>query len=156
MAKAQPILKQVFMETVSFLKWARLPDEDVRSLAGGGYFDGITNVFISPDVHSLHIVWEEPGGVIAHEIADYPYDGEMTVTEFLADEIAADSWELIEDKDVYSVLSDFKDWTAENTPVITLARLQEAEKQAQAARSLFVWLGVSSDDDATATTTDAR
>ncbi len=145
MKKAQPILKQVFMETVSFLKWARLADEDVQSLTSGGYFDGITNVFISPDVHSLHIVWEERGGVIAHEIADYPYDGEMTVTEFLADEIAADSWEIIEGQDVYSVLSDFKDWTAENTPVIALARLQEVEKQVQAARSLFMWLDASAE-----------
>lgn len=141
MTKQQPLLKQVFMEAIPFINWARLSDEDVAKLG----VHGIKSVFISPDVHSLHLVWDEGNGVIGHEIADYPYDNTVTVFDFLASEVGDDTWELIEGQGVYEVLSDYKDWTPENTPTVTLARLQEIEQQKRGMLSIFIWLESAAD-----------
>lgn len=105
-------------EKVDFLKWAQLDPEFVAQYT---YNDPKYKIFISPDVYSLHIVWEEPkdedGNTIWHQIEDYQDD--ISAIEFLENELCACSegpigWT----NDIYEAISDFSEVTPENTPVI--------------------------------------
>ena len=89
---------------IGFLEWAEL---DVKECADKLCTDSsLQHIVVSPDVHSLHIVWVEPDGAICHEIADWPGD-EVTVSEFLSEEIGDDSWECLDDEDFDNLIPDF-------------------------------------------------
>lgn len=112
--------KKYFMEKIGFLKWARVE----------GYWqkeaEGISNCIISPDVHSLHLAWEESDGAIGHEIADYPYEDmtEEEILEWVENEIADDTWQLYNpgEMDLLEAASDYgKDIEGlDELPVITI------------------------------------
>lgn len=131
--------KRAFMNKIGFIKWAQIHPDDVASLS---YFSpGCGRVFISPDVHSLHIVWEEPeqpsGQRLWHEIEDYPYE-DQSPSEFLDDHVFDDcqgpiGWT----DDAYEAISDLGEWTAENTPIIRIAELDEEYDSIGSARSLL-------------------
>ncbi len=111
------MIKQIFMDIIGFLKWAQLNQSDVNEIV----YEQDCPVFLSPDVNSLHIMWVEPDGQISHEIADY--NGFDTVLEMLEDEICDDRQGPVEAGSIYEAMSDFTEWTPDNTPVITLAQL---------------------------------
>jgi len=114
-------MKQVFMDQIGFTDWKQLRPEDVLELTGRS---DIGKVFLSPDVHSLHIVWEEDEHV-RHEVADY--DEDQAIGEFLGEHIGDDSWDDHEGADIYELISDFGNESAETTAVISLAELTQGE-----------------------------
>lgn len=103
--------KDKFIQSIGFMKWVQLHPDDVKDIGGSAAKDSL--VFLSPDVHSLHIVWTIPESQQAGldfdtqwEVADYPYDDEESVRDFLENEIFDDAWEsfYLKDKDCTSVL----------------------------------------------------
>lgn len=122
-------LRQKFMDTVGFLKWARVHEDDVREFDFGDTVDA-SRVFVSPDVHSVHIVWLEDDGYLRHEIADYPYDDDVTVFDFLDAEVGDDSWDMFEPGD-HDILEDLNDYgnefaSLDEVPVVTVKQLEAA------------------------------
>jgi len=114
----------VFIKVVPFLTWAQLHPQDVESLDSGAY---IERVFISPDVHSLLMLWEEGPGMWAHTRADYAaFD---SVRELLNAEVGDDSEETFYDvKDVFAeLMSDYGITTAADVPVLRVADFLSAE-----------------------------
>ena len=111
------VMRDVFMSSIGFLEWKQLWPADVQKLTGGR--TDIGRVFLSPDVHSLHVVWEE-GDEVRHDVEDY--DGRL-VEEFLADSIGDDSYEEVVGLDVFEVISDVSEQTSENTRMVTLVEL---------------------------------
>lgn len=84
--------KEFLMEKIGFLQWARLDVEFMNE-----YCYEQPETIISPDVHSLHIIWKWDDGIIQHEIADYPYvDDYEEFLEWLAEEIGDDAYGDIE------------------------------------------------------------
>lgn len=116
-------VKQQLMQNVGFMKWVEVKREDVINILGHRNFDG--QVFISPDVNSLHATWTLPSeNLWQHQIADYPYDDETPLLEFLEDAILYDAYETEDlDRDIYEILSDYGTWTKANTPVMSLKQL---------------------------------
>jgi len=116
------------IETLGFLKWLRLDDdglEKARSCAG----PGLKSVFLSPDVHSLHLVWVWEGGEIQHEIADYPDEWELEdnggLRKWVLDEIGGDYWETFNGRSIEDALSDIADIPdAMKLPTVSLALLE--------------------------------
>lgn len=116
-------LKQQLMNKIGFLKWVELSRESIMELS---FYEYPGRVFLSPDVHSLHIVWTiNESRAIQHEVADYPDSG-VTLRDFLEDEIMDDAWDTLEDVDdneVYEWLSTHATVTADTVNVVTLADL---------------------------------
>ena len=120
-------LRQKFVDTIGFLKWARVHEDDVRKFEQG---DIVSDVFVSPDVHSLHILWVENDDYLHHEIADYPYDDDVTVFDFLDAEVGDDSWDMFEPGD-HDLLEDLNDYgnefaSLDEVPVVTVKQLEAA------------------------------
>lgn len=119
-------IKKQLMEMIGFLNWAEVKPEDVQQITfepGKNYWEKGGQVFLSPDVHSLHLLWTWPEDQEAcHEIADYPDDNEISLEEWLSNEIFDDSWDVISLKNqtAYDIMSDFKEMTRENTPIVAL------------------------------------
>lgn len=105
-----PILSKTVQQTfrksrlIDFLQWGEL---DVKECAEKlGTDPNLKRIAISPDVHSLHIAWEEPGEFVCHEIADWPCD-DVTMKEFLSDEIGDDCWDSHEDTTLDDMIPDY-------------------------------------------------
>lgn len=112
-------MAKTFHRKINFLHWAQL---DPKFVEKHMYIKPEFKVFISPDVRSLHIVWEEPkdeeGNTIWHQIQDYEDD--KSALEFLEDELCMCAEGPIKwTNDIYEAISDFSEHTSENTPVIT-------------------------------------
>lgn len=112
-------MAQEFHSKVDFLKWVQLDPKFVEKIS---YIDPKYKVFISPDVHSLHIVWEEPkdeeGNTIWHQIQNYEDD--MSALEFLEMEMCNCAEGPIRwANDIYEAISDFSECTLENTPIVS-------------------------------------
>ena len=121
-------IKKTFMKKIGFLEWAQLHPDDVKTLMA--YEEGYCGrVFISPDVHSLHIVWEEIGNPdpterLWHEIQDYFDLFAETPADFLNSHVFDDAQGPIGwTDDPFRVISDFGKVTPENIKVIRLAEL---------------------------------
>lgn len=120
-------VRQQLMNRIGFLKWVELSQKAIAELE---LYDNPDRVFLSPDVHSLHLVWTiKSDAAIQHEIADYP-DLNVTLTEFLEDEIMDDAWDTYVSVDVDDIdniytefLSTHSDETAETVRVVSLADL---------------------------------
>jgi hypothetical protein len=119
-------IKRAFMSKIGFLKWAQLHPDDVKTLLA--YEEGYSGrVFLSPDVHSLHIVWEEignPDEKLWHEIQDYFGLFAETPVEFLNAHVFDDAQGPIGwTDDVYRVISDFGKVTPADVKIVRLAEL---------------------------------
>jgi hypothetical protein len=115
--------KRFFMENVGFLKWAKLSKDVLDELT---YGNDVEEAFVSPDVHSLHILWVEKtalrGDKLQHEIADY--DEDVMPIDFLDNEVGDDaqgpiSWT----DDPYEAMSDFEEVLPGEIRVISLEDL---------------------------------
>jgi hypothetical protein len=126
-------IKHHIITALGFLRWSRLDDEglkEVRSHVG----NELKGVYLSPDVHSLHIVWQFSDGVICHEIADYPYDDSYeadALVEWFINEVGDDYMEEIEGQSIEEVLSDYNDIAdVADLPAVSLSLFEEAQAKA--------------------------
>lgn len=108
MQKRTRTVKEIFHDKniIDFLQWAELDVVECQEKLG--IDPSIQRVFISPDVHSLHIVWLESNGLICHEIADWP-ESNVVMADFLANEIGDDSQETIGKGSIEDIIPDFKE-----------------------------------------------
>lgn len=107
-----PACGEVLNKTIGFLKWAELPKDILNQLT---CTDGIEKCYISPDVNSLHILWSYKDGFVQHEIANYNSD--LTILDFLDNEVGDDSWECFENSNIISFLDDYGN-DINNIPVL--------------------------------------
>jgi len=75
------------IEILDFLEWGELDITECVDVLG--IDNTIKQVFISPDVFSLTIIWVEWNGTIMQETADWP-DDDVNMRDFLSDEIGDD------------------------------------------------------------------
>lgn len=103
-------IKEKLVQSIGFMKWVQLHPDDVKDIGYVGAQNSL--VFLSPDVHSLHIIWTIPEDQQAGldfdtqwEIVDYPYDNDESVRDFLENELFDDAWEsfFLKDKGCTSI-----------------------------------------------------
>lgn len=104
-------MKQKLMDKIGFLKWAQLHPVDVTELTGE-----TMPLYLSPDVNSLHLVWQEDGEGIFQEIADY--NGYDTIKELIEDEAFDDCQHIDFTNDILEAISDYKDYDEETPPPV--------------------------------------
>lgn len=107
MARRDNNMRTLLIDTIGFLNWTKVDPEYIKFLNLDSIGVDPDKVYISPDTNSLHIAWMEVGvGVVFHEMADYPYNGEMTLDEFLSDNIGGSSWDLHEGASLPELITD--------------------------------------------------
>jgi hypothetical protein len=83
-----------FTNRIAFLKWAELHPDNVKELDNFSHVADTSRVFLSPDVNSLFILWDD-GEWIQYEIADYARH--ETWQDLLNEETFDDAWESFEE-----------------------------------------------------------